>query len=82
MLSVMCSLFVVLAPFTVVGQTNNNNWYYCTIDSELTDFEKGSYWVQKITYENGETTTINPVERFTFLMINNNFIPKGHMPHF
>lgn len=73
---VICSLFAALVPFTAYGQTTNNNWYHCTIDSELTDFENGEYWIQKITYENGTTTTINPVDRFTFLMINNNFIPN------
>ncbi|AOT69946.1 copper amine oxidase N-terminal domain-containing protein [Geosporobacter ferrireducens] len=73
---VLCSLLAVLVPFTVFGQIENNNCYQCTIDLELTDFDNGEYWIQKITYENGATTTINPVDRFTFLMINNNFIPN------
>jgi hypothetical protein len=73
---VLCSLFAVLVPFIVFGQTNNNNWYHSTIDSKLTDFNNGKYWIEKITYENGTTTSINPVDRFTFLMINNSFIPN------
>ncbi|USG64925.1 stalk domain-containing protein [Brevibacillus ruminantium] len=72
----MCSLLTALVPFTAFGETKNNTWYRCTIDAERTDFENGKYWIQKVTYENGATTTINPVDRFTFLMINNQFIPN------
>lgn len=82
---VFCSLVAGLVPFAAFGQTQNNSWYHCTIDSERTDFENGAYWIEKITYQNGATTSINPVDRYTFLMINNNFIPnvkirneKGH----
>jgi len=77
MVCVLCSLFTVLVPFIAFGQTNtNNSWYHSTVDAKLTDFKNGKYWIEKITYENGATTTINPVDRFTFLMVNNSFIPN------
>lgn len=77
---VLCTLFAVLVPFIVFGQINKNNtWYHSTVDAELTDFKKGKYWIEKITYENGATTSINPVDRFTFIMINNNFIPNANI---
>ncbi|RYD02174.1 hypothetical protein N752_27365 [Desulforamulus aquiferis] len=75
-LLILCGLLVVFAPAKVFGEIKNNNCYNCTIDSNLTDFDNGKYWIQKITYKNGETTTINPVDKFSFIMINNNFIPN------
>ncbi|MCM3594012.1 copper amine oxidase N-terminal domain-containing protein [Brevibacillus borstelensis] len=70
-------VFSLLMPLTTFGQTQNNYWYQCTIDPNLTDVENGKHWVQTITYQNGATTTINERDTFPFLMINNNFIPNA-----
>lgn len=73
---VLCGFLAVFILPTVFGTMENNKGYKCTIDFDLTDFKDGKHWIQKVTYDNGETTTINPVDRFTFLMINNNFVPN------
>ncbi|MEJ8548390.1 stalk domain-containing protein [Brevibacillus borstelensis] len=75
--SLLVVAFSLLVPLTAFGQTQNNYGYQCTIDSSLTDFENAKHWVEKITYQNGATTTINEVDTFPFLMINNNFIPNA-----
>ncbi|WP_162162966.1 stalk domain-containing protein [Gorillibacterium massiliense] len=76
---VICSLVAALLPVIANGQSAPNKWYYSTVDSQLTDFEKGTHWIEKMTYENGATTSITEVDqgRVTFLMINNDFIPNA-----